>query len=207
MIELLPAHIIAIDDDVRPADLLLDRDQTTVGRSPLCDILVPRSTISRVHARISREGPRYMIADAGSANGTFINGQLLHTAHLLNNNDAIGLGDGAAVLRFIDPDPTVAHQARLRYDERALGFTLDGQPIELTPNQLRLMQHLYQHKGQVVTRERCAEAIWGREYDPGLDADALDRVVSNLRGILRKLDPSAELLQTKRGLGYILIEN
>jgi DNA-binding response OmpR family regulator len=31
-------------------------------------------------------------------------------------------------------------------------------------------------------------------------------VVSNLRGILRKLDPVADMLQTKRGLGYLLAE-
>jgi DNA-binding response OmpR family regulator len=205
--EIMPARLVAVAADVRPDDLVLDRESVAIGRSPLADVVVPRNTISRIHARITREGPRYLLADAGSANGTFVNGQVLHGPHLLSNNDAIGLGDGTTILRFIDPDPTVSTANRLRYDERTLSFSLAGQPLELTPNQLRLLLHLYQQRGQVVSRESCAEAIWGREYDPGLDADALDRVVSNLRGILRKIDPASELLQTRRGLGYLLQEN
>lgn len=202
--EIPPARIVAVDNDIQPAELLLDRESTSLGRSPLCDLVIPRGTISRIHARINREGPRYLLSDAGSANGTFVNGQQLQGSHLLSNHDAIGLGDPAPLLRFIDPDPTIANTVLLRYDERTLSFSLSGQPLELTPNQLRLMLHLYQHRGQVVSRESCAEAIWGREYDPGLDADALDRVISNLRSLLRKAAPTSDLLQTRRGLGYLL---
>ena len=48
-------------------------------------------------------------------------------------------------------------------------------------------------------------AIWGRDYDPGLDAEALDRAISNLRGVIRRASQGAELLQTRRGLGYMLL--
>jgi DNA-binding response OmpR family regulator len=56
----------------------------------------------------------------------------------------------------------------------------------------------------VCTRESCAQAIWGRDYDPELDTEALDRAISTLRGQLRKIAAKADLIETRRGLGYLL---
>jgi len=199
------ARLVALSDEVAPAELLLSGAEHTLGRSSLCDVVVRRQTVSRLHARIVREGPRHVLHDAGSANGTFVNGQQLIGPHLLSNRDAIGLGAAAALLRFVDPDPTVVSVARLRLDERAQLFYLGSQPLELTPGQHRLLTHLYRHLGELCTRESCAEAIWGRDYDPGLDAEALDRAVSNLRSALRRAGQGGDLLQTRRGLGYVLL--
>lgn len=206
MAELLPAaaHVLALHEDVQPAQSTLDAELYTLGRSPLCQIVVQRNTVSRLHARIEREGPRYLLVDAGSANGTFVNGQRLQAPHLLNDRDRIGLGAATPLLHFVDPDPTVIPTVRLRYDERRMLFTLDHQPLDLTPAQFRLLHHLYQFAGEVCTRESCAEAIWGHEYEPGQDADALDRAFSSLRSQLRRMDPGAELIETRRGLGYVL---
>ncbi|HEU4328359.1 MAG TPA: FHA domain-containing protein [Roseiflexaceae bacterium] len=198
------ARLLALHADIQPDDFTLEADVCTIGRSPLCQIVVPRGTVSRLHARVEREGPRYVLRDAGSANGTFVNGQLISGPHLLKDSDAIGLGSAAELLRFFDPDPTVVPSSRLRFDERALTFYLGQQPLDLTQSQLRLLRHLYQHIGEVCTRESCAAAIWGRDYDPGVDADALDRAVSNLRAIMRQIDPEADLIKTRRGIGYTL---
>jgi DNA-binding response OmpR family regulator len=84
-------------------------------------------------------------------------------------------------------------------------FALGGQAIDLTPNEFRLLRFLHQRAGRVCTREQCAEAIWGSDYVPGMDADALDRVVSNLRGKLRRHDPEVDLLRTRSGIGYELV--
>jgi DNA-binding response OmpR family regulator len=83
-------------------------------------------------------------------------------------------------------------------------FSLDNQPLDLTPAQFRLLRHLYQFAGEVCTRESCAEALWSREYEPGLDADALDRAFSSLRSYLRRTAATADLIETRRGLGYVL---
>ncbi len=117
------AHLLALHDDIHPAESVLEADVYTLGRSPLCQIVVPRSIISRLHAKIEREGPRYLLVDAGSANGTFVNGQRLHAPHVLGDRDLIGLGAATALLRFLDPDPTVVTLARLRYDERSMTFS------------------------------------------------------------------------------------
>jgi hypothetical protein len=198
------AQLIALHEDVQPAEITLEADVYTLGRSPLCQIVVQRSTVSRLHAKIERDGPRYLLVDAGSANGTFVNSQRLHTPHLLSDRDLIGLGAVTAILRFLDLDPTVVPTTRLRYDERQMLFTLDNQPLDLTPAQFRLLHHLYQFAGEVCTRESCATALWGRDYDPGLDADALDRAFSSLRSQLRRTAATADLIETRRGLGYVL---
>ncbi|PDW03525.1 FHA domain-containing protein [Candidatus Viridilinea mediisalina] len=199
------ARLVALSDDVVPSEFALLGEEHSIGRAALCDIVINRQTVSRLHARVLREGPRHLLQDAGSANGTFINGVQINAPHLLSNRDTIGLGAAGELLRFIDPDPTVVPTTRLRLDERMQIFYLGSQALELTPSQQRLLTHLYRHVGELVTREACAEAIWGRDYDPGLDAEALDRAISNLRGVLRRSEHGAELLQTRRGLGYILL--
>lgn len=198
------AHLIALHEEIQPGEWILEADVYSLGRSPLCQIVVQRSTVSRLHAKIERDGPRYVLVDTGSANGTFVNGQRLNAPHVLSDRDLIGLGAATALLRFLDPDPTVVPKTRLRYDERSMLFLLDNQPLDLTPAQFRLLYHLYQFAGAVCTRESCAEALWGREYEPGLDADALDRAFSSLRSQLRRTAARADLIETRRGLGYVL---
>lgn len=199
------ARLVALNEDVLPSEFPLTGAEHSIGRAATCDIVINRQTVSRLHVRITREGPRHLIHDAGSANGTFINGVQLSGPHLLSNRDTIGLGAAGDLLRFIDPDPTVVPTTRLRLDERTQLFYLGSQALELTPGQQRLLTHLYRHLGELVTREACAAAIWGRDYDPGMDAEALDRAMSNLRGAMRRADQGAELLQTRRGLGYVLL--
>jgi DNA-binding response OmpR family regulator len=198
------ARIIAIDSDVLPEELVLDGDICTIGRAPSCQITVPRNTVSRIHARIERDGLRYLLHDAGSANGTFVNSLRINGPRLLKDRDNIGLGAAAATLRFADPDPTFVPAGRLRYDEPSMRFFLDQRPIELTAAQFRLLSHLYQNAGNLCTRESCALAIWGRDYDPGLDSAALDRAIANLRGIFRQIDPASDPIQTRRKQGYLL---
>lgn len=199
-----PAQVIALHEQVQPSEYILEANICTIGRSPMCQIVVQRGVVSRLHARIEREGPRYVLIDAGSANGTFVNGRKILVPHLLKDRDLIGLGAVEALLRFIDPDPTVESAGRLRYDEQTMTFFLDQQALDLTPTQLRLLLHLHRHTGTICTRESCAQAIWGQEYDPGRDAGMLDRAISSLRQSLRRIDSSSELISTQRGIGYIL---
>jgi DNA-binding response OmpR family regulator len=198
------ARLLAVEADVRPAEFALTGETCTLGRADGCDLVVDRPTVSRLHARVVREGPRFLLHDVASANGTFVNGRRLAGPHLLADRDQIGLGSPAPLLRFADPDPTVMPSGRLRYDEGAMRFLLGGRPLELSPNELRLLRFLFQRAGSVCPRERCAEAVWGPDFAPGLDAEALDRLVSNLRGKLRRADPTTDLIQTRPGLGYVL---
>jgi hypothetical protein len=46
----------------------------TIGRDGSCDLLVEHTSVSRWHARLDRQGDRWVLADAGSTNGTRVNG-------------------------------------------------------------------------------------------------------------------------------------
>jgi ribosomal protein L40E len=61
--------------------------------------------VSRVHANLRLEGENYYIEDAGSANGTYINHNVLARGnrHLLRPGDRIGLGKGDLVTFIFQP--------------------------------------------------------------------------------------------------------
>jgi transcriptional regulator of acetoin/glycerol metabolism len=67
-------------------------DQLTLGRNDTADVSFETEGVSRDHARITRQGPVYSVADAGSTNGTYLNGQRVRHA-VLALNDVLRLGD------------------------------------------------------------------------------------------------------------------
>src|SRR3984957_6397071 len=64
-----------------------------IGRAPESDLVVPDLSVSRVHAELRNLGDgRYEIADLGSHNGTFVNGQRIDRATTVTEQDLIGIG-------------------------------------------------------------------------------------------------------------------
>ena len=85
-------------------------------------------------------------------------------------------------------------------DVAAHRATHDGQPLELTALEFRLLELLLRHAGNVVTREQIAHEVLGRSllpYDRGVDTH-----ISNLR---RKLadQNGTDPIVTLRGTGYL----
>ncbi len=71
---------------------------TVLGRGEgVIDVSVSDESASRYHACISRHDGQFFINDMGSANGTFINGQLVAEA-TLKNGDQVQIG--TSVFRF-----------------------------------------------------------------------------------------------------------
>lgn len=79
----------------------LDQDLMTIGRSESADIPVDGDFISRIHARILRIGMDSVIEDAGSKNGTWVNGEKIDR-HVLEHGDLIRVGSGS--LRYVDSE-------------------------------------------------------------------------------------------------------
>jgi DNA-binding response OmpR family regulator len=198
------AQLLALHEDVQPQTYSLESEICTIGRFHTCEIVILRNLVSRLHAKVERNGPRYMLYDAGSANGTFVNRRRIHEPYLLQDDDLIGVGAPAELLRFLDPDPTFTPLGQLRYVEHSMSFLMNQTPLHLSQAQFRLLTHLYQHAGNICTRESCAEAIWGREYNPGMDAAALDEAIRKLRAKLPEADPTADMIKNRRGFGYEL---
>jgi len=202
------ARLVVLQNQADPDKITLEKDICMIGRSPACHVVVSRPITSRLHATIKRDSiGHYVLHDNDSANGTFINEhpQPIQKPHSLKHGDRIGLGTATPDFRFEDEEATTqVTTTRLTYDDLTLTFYLDNQPVKLTANQLRLMQHLYAHAYDLCTRKSCAEVLWERSYDPILDDRPLDRTISNIRKLLRKIAPKDEFIVTRRGIGYIL---
>jgi pSer/pThr/pTyr-binding forkhead associated (FHA) protein len=64
----------------------------TVGRATENQIVLTHGTVSRRHAWLREEAGGWLVADAGSANGTFVNGQRLTAPRPLNHGDVVSFG-------------------------------------------------------------------------------------------------------------------
>jgi hypothetical protein len=91
---------VKVEKGFRPGrEMMLTRPETSIGRAEKCDIgLFGDPEIERFHARIRREGNGFVIEDAGTPSGTYVNGELVTAPRLLYSGDRIRLGH--AVLRF-----------------------------------------------------------------------------------------------------------
>ncbi len=69
----------------------LERTQTTIGRSPDCDIFLDDVTVSRRHAIVARGPSAFTIEDLGSLNGTFLNRRRIERSEL-ENGDEVQIG-------------------------------------------------------------------------------------------------------------------
>ena len=72
--------------------ILLDEPTTTAGRHPDSDIFLDDITVSRRHAEIVREGAGYVVRDAGSLNGTYVNRERIESPAGLEHGDVLQVG-------------------------------------------------------------------------------------------------------------------
>ena len=79
-----------------------------------------------------------------------------------------------------------------------------GESIDLTKNELRIMHCLFQNKNSIVSREELMKHMWDCELF--VDDNTLTVNINRLRKKLEyiRLD---DLIQTKRGMGYIIYED
>lgn len=69
----------------------LDRDSTSIGRSPNQDIVLGDPCVSRHHAVIVREGDAFSVVDQNSTHGTFLNAVRVERA-ILKSDDVLQMG-------------------------------------------------------------------------------------------------------------------
>jgi DNA-binding winged helix-turn-helix (wHTH) protein len=169
---------------------------TTFGRAETCDIVIPRSTVSRVHARIELQHNRYILSDAGSSNGTFVNGQPIEAHYQLSTDDEIWLGSRDVALIFSDPEETVdvtlhSSPPPLFIDPGARIVRVHGITAQLTTLEYDLLLYLASNPRRVCSREECFAAVWGQPYDHTTCEDALNACMARLRRNLRATAVSA----------------
>ena len=69
----------------------LDQEVVTAGRHPDSDIFLDAVTVSRRHAEIVRTDDGYLVRDAGSLNGTYVNRERIDETPL-HNGDEVQVG-------------------------------------------------------------------------------------------------------------------
>ena len=111
-----------------------------------------------------------------------------------------------AVLRRTQPmledDEAVIRVDDLELDDDAHEVRRGGKVIELSPTEFKLLRYLMLNPNRVLSKAQILDHVW--EYDFNGDASIVESYISYLR---RKvdIDPDAPaLIQTKRGVGYVL---
>jgi DNA-binding response OmpR family regulator len=85
-------------------------------------------------------------------------------------------------------------------DRAAMAVTRDGEPVPLTPTELRLLIELAEHAGQVLSRHQLLQRVW--EYGYAGDSRLVDAVVQRLRAKVEPVPSRPSLIVTVRGIGY-----
>ena len=102
------------------------------------------------------------------------------------------------------PTDSVPANGRVLYhDTSAMRIHCHGELLDLTAHEYKLLLVLLEKPGRVFTRDQLLEHAW---QDPGAVTDrTIDAHVKSIRAKLRGVRVGAEdLIQTRRGLGYLL---
>jgi hypothetical protein len=91
---------VRVDAGFRPGrELILTKPEITLGRAESCDVgLFGGQGVEKVHARITRQGNRYLLTDAATPGGTLLNGTRIAEPAPLRDGDRIQMGN--CVLTF-----------------------------------------------------------------------------------------------------------
>ncbi|HPU63599.1 MAG TPA: winged helix-turn-helix domain-containing protein, partial [Mobilitalea sp.] len=79
--------------------------------------------------------------------------------------------------------------------------TYNGNKLELSKNEHRILQVLFEHKGKVVSRDTLMYRLW--ETDDFVDENTLTVNITRLRKKLAAIGIN-DLIITKKGLGYMV---
>ncbi len=84
-------------------------------------------------------------------------------------------------------------------DMRTLQVTADGVPVDLTPQEFKLIAFLVHNRGRVLSQLEITEHIYSQDYER--DSNAVEVLVGRVRKRLGK-----DVIKTRRGFGYTLGE-
>ena len=80
-------------------------------------------------------------------------------------------------------------------------LSYEGSTMELTKNELKILQLLFEQKGQIVCRYNIMKRLW--DSDSFIDDNTLTVNVTRLRKKLSQIGLSS-LIKTKKGVGYLV---
>ncbi|WP_297914119.1 response regulator transcription factor, partial [uncultured Campylobacter sp.] len=102
------------------------------------------------------------------------------------------------IRRKSDSAANEIYAGELKIDLSKKSVELGGQNIELTGKEYEILEFLMLNKGRILTRDQIKEHVWDFDYTGG--SNVIDVLIKNIR---KKLG-ECEVIQTKRGLGYVI---
>ncbi len=111
-----------------------------------------------------------------------------------------------AVLRRVRPALAgeTLHFADIELDTVAHKVKRSGKSIAMGPTEYRLLKHFLEYPGQVFSRERLLDAVWGHDSD--VEIRTVDVQIRRLRKALN-IYGGGEVIRTVRSAGYALDED
>ena len=112
-----------------------------------------------------------------------------------------------------EEDGPVISVADLEINEDSHDVSRHGVPVDLSPTEYKLLRYLMDNSGRVLSKAQILDHVW--QYDWGGDAAIVESYISYLRkkidGVTYKDENGEEqqvvpLIQTKRGIGYMIRE-
>jgi two-component system phosphate regulon response regulator PhoB len=110
----------------------------------------------------------------------------LRVAALLRRLQAPAIASGSSLI-----------EGPLVIDRAAHRVTLDGEELQLTATEFRLLSALVERRGRVQTRPQLLETVW--DAQPDIQTRTVDMHVQRLRA---KLGGLGDMIETVRGFGY-----
>jgi DNA-binding response OmpR family regulator len=96
-------------------------------------------------------------------------------------------------------DANVVHAGALALDLARRQAQIGTLVTDLSDREFKLLHHLVVHAGEVISRERLLEEVWGYHFDPRSNV-----VEVCVRRVRKKLGPEARI-ETVRHAGYRLV--
>ncbi|MGE5681083.1 MAG: response regulator [Bacillota bacterium] len=109
-----------------------------------------------------------------------------------------------ALLRRSETDKSIHLKASdLILNTQTHNVTRNGIEITLTPKEYAILEYLLKNKNRVISRTKLSEHVYDYHFDS--DTNVIDVYINKLRNKIDK-DFDSQLLQTVRGIGYIIKE-
>ncbi len=138
---------------------LLDRGRINrIGRGEDCELKLFDPLCSRVHAEIRFEGNQWLIRDAQSRNGTFVNSQKLDDEAVLAEGNSLRIGSAEFEFHLSDQPPTIITESEETYTQTLVRDS----PVSLfdsSMSALAALQDTDQAKRVIVLHQLCVKLL------------------------------------------------
>ncbi len=105
-------------------------------------------------------------------------------------------------LKGVKDDSNIFTYKNLKLDlSKGIVILEDGNTLELTKNEIKILSYLMERKGEIVSREDLMEYLWNSDYY--VDDNTLSVNVTRIRKKLQEVGVT-DVIETRRGLGYIM---